>query len=144
MENSSSGFSESISGNQDVRIVDLIKVINELKASVQFLSDKFDQLAGDNTSMLKKVKNLREENSALKRQDVKLEDRITSLQARETSGGVEVSGFSNLHLDNVNDFRPVIMEIANDLLQCGVEDSDLLSCHRVDNKKGSVLVARSS
>ncbi|KAL3271567.1 hypothetical protein HHI36_022042, partial [Cryptolaemus montrouzieri] len=74
----------------------------------------------------------------------KLEDLITSLEARETSGGVEVSGFSNLHLDNVNDFRPVIKEIANDLLQCCVRDSDLLSCHRVDNKKGSVLVARFS
>ncbi|KAL3279038.1 hypothetical protein HHI36_016554, partial [Cryptolaemus montrouzieri] len=80
------------------------------------------------------VKNLREDNSALKEQVDKLEDRITSLEARETSGGVEVSGFSNLHLDNVNDFRPVIMEIANDLLQYCVKDSDLLSCHRVDKK----------
>ncbi|KAL3284165.1 hypothetical protein HHI36_018333 [Cryptolaemus montrouzieri] len=29
-------------------------------------------------------------------------------------------------------------------LECGVEDCDLLSCHKVDNKKGSVLVARFS
>ncbi|KAL3283282.1 hypothetical protein HHI36_006431 [Cryptolaemus montrouzieri] len=36
------------------------------------------------------------------------------------------------------------MEIANDLLQCGVKNSDLISCHRVDNKKGSVLMARFS
>ncbi|KAL3271883.1 hypothetical protein HHI36_022353 [Cryptolaemus montrouzieri] len=104
------------------------------------MSDKFDQLAGDNRSMLKEVKNLREENSALKKQVDKLEDRITSFEPRETSGEVENSGFSNLNLDNVNDFRPVIMEIANDLLECGVKDSDLLSCHRVDNRKGSVLV----
>ncbi|KAL3270379.1 hypothetical protein HHI36_009424 [Cryptolaemus montrouzieri] len=114
--------------NQIPQITDLIKVIIDLKASVQFMSDIFDQLANENKTMLTELKCLREENATLRTNIVHLEadftkittfleTKLNDMKQRDRKNNLVITGLPKQTND---DGRIIVKNIMLKLLECNI------------------------
>lgn len=132
----SSGSQEQINDQSDKN---LVKMFQELQKSMQFMSDKFDQITADNRKFLTEMKELRNENDALKKQINQLQGRMNELEMEKILCNVEILG---TQISGTADVKATVMEIANDLLQCNMKEEVFLQCQRKDTKQGTIIIAK--
>ena len=118
---------------------EILSMFQELKSSVDVISEKFDENLRENKPMLEELKQLRSETTTLRNKVKTLEKRINTLEASETSCSIEIS---DVRIGDSDNPKPVIMEIANDLLACNIKDSDLDKCYCKSTRKGVITLAK--
>lgn len=93
---------------------DQLAISKSLKA-VSFMSEKFNSLIAENRRVLEEMKSVRKENWQLKSKIVFVEERINSVEYKETLCNIEITG---TQISDTNEPTKSVLVITNNLLQC--------------------------
>lgn len=111
--------------------------MKELKKSVQYVSDAFDDQKKAIEDMLGEIKQLREENCSLKQRVETLENKLNSSEQKERERNLVVTGIPEQEGEPKNTIQKVM-----EALKVEINEEDILEVYPVNTKKDSPLIVK--
>lgn len=121
---------------------DSFKILTELKESVSFMSEKFDQLINENRQIkeaLRELNIVKCENMELKSKISELEKRLSDMEISEVACNLEIHG---TEVEEGTDAKKILLEISNDFFESNVCENDILNCSVKSTKNGPIIIAK--
>lgn len=111
--------------------------MEDLKTSVQFMSDSFEEQKAMSKDVLAEVKLLRDENQTLKRRLEVLEQKMNIQEQKERQNNIIVTG---IPAQENEDTKEVMNKVLN-TMKLNVQEIRITDCFRLkQNKEGPILV----
>nr|XP_049697147.1 uncharacterized protein LOC126054687 [Helicoverpa armigera] len=130
-----------------VRIKDSLKSIDELKDSVNFMSQKFDEVMVEHECNKETIKQLKMDNESLKKCVTDLSVRVNMLEQFSRQDNIEVNGIPENKSENL---LSTIMQLGN-AISYNLQENDILHFSRIrkldsqsDRPRSVVVKLRSS
>lgn len=124
----------------------LKKEIQEMRESMYFMNEKFEEAKKGHESSKEAIKNLELENLELKKITTDLSDRLNNLEQQSRSNNLEVQCVPENKHENVYN---IIMQMAR-TVKCELNEKDILYCTRIakynssSNRPRSIIVQLAS
>lgn len=111
--------------------------VGDIKKSVQFISDSFDEQKQAIDKMLLEMKLIRDENNMLKQKLQTLEDRINAKEQKEKENNLLIVG-----IPKQNEEPKKIVEKILKKMKVPVRNNDLLEAYRVSKKEDAPIAVK--
>lgn len=112
--------------------------MQELKNSVQYMSDSFEDQKSTTEKLLAEMKLLRDENRALKQRLKALEEKSNILEQKERQNNMIVTGIPSQENENT---RQVIHQVLQ-TMELNIPQNKIIDCYRIKQKKDGPIFVR--
>lgn len=126
------GLFTNLTNSVEQRFNEIKQQNNDLHASLQFMSDKYD-------SVLEKLQNLEEERIKERRHIQVLEDKIENLERKMKATGIEIRNVPRMTKDDKKPETKLemceLVKVIAKLVDVNLQDSDIKDIYRVNSNK---------
>lgn len=126
------GLFTNLTNSVEQRFDEIKQQNNDLHASLQFMSDKYD-------SVLEKLQNLEEERIKERRHIQVLEDKIENLERKMKATGIEIRNVPRMTKDDKKPETKLemceLVKVIAKLVDVNLQDSDIKDIYRVNSNK---------
>lgn len=113
----------------------------EIKKSLQFVSDGFDEQKETINKLLDEIKSLRNQNQKLEKRVQELEDRVNFSEQQEKEKNLIISGIPKQTDSQTDEPKKVVKKVLS-AIQAGVNEDEILETYYVSKRENAPIVIK--